>query len=114
MLSSGDVHAAAALSPDQLAERFDKLGARVERSAKNEIIGLDLTGGEVTNDDLAGLEPLAQLRTLILADCRITDIGLYHLKALPHLARIDLSGTDVTTNGVATLNQSLPDCEIDH
>ena len=114
MLSSGDAQATAVLTPDQLAEHFDNLGATIERNETNEIVGLTLTGSQVTNDDLKGLEPLAQLQTLIVADCRITDIGLYHLKALSHLRRIDLRGTDVTTNGIATLNQSLPNCEIDY
>lgn len=45
----------------------------------------------VTDDGVAHLTELTQLRILNLSSCDITGEGLAHLKSLPHLAELNLS-----------------------
>jgi hypothetical protein len=38
---------------------------------------------------------------------------LHHIEVLPHLQWLNLTGTEVTAEGVQKLQQALPHCEID-
>jgi len=44
---------------------------------------------------------------------RVTDEGLAHLKPLRGLRVLDLSGTRVTSEGVAGLQSAIPDVKVD-
>jgi hypothetical protein len=69
------------------------------------LVDLDLGGAPVTDDDLANLEGLTNLKRLNLARCqKITDAGLAHLKGLAHLEWLNLFETNVTDAGLANLN----------
>jgi Leucine-rich repeat (LRR) protein len=52
------------------------------------------------------------LRELNLANSKITDAGLEHLKGLTALKRLNLTNTGVTDAGVNSLKQSLPGVKI--
>ena len=72
--------------------------------------------------DLAGqlaevsrhLETLPKLRVLNLRRVPIDDDDLQYLKALTNLEELDLRGTQVTDEGVKTLQEALPNCKIEH
>lgn len=55
---------------------------------------------DVTNKELAHLEPLTGLSDLGLSDTDITDAGLPHLRPLHDLRRLSLNGTRITDAGV--------------
>jgi hypothetical protein len=75
---------------------------RVDFIGRSEVVGG--TGGGVTDDDLAHLKALPQLKELGLAlTPRITDAGLEHLKGLTELNYIALGETGVTDAGMANL-----------
>jgi len=60
------------------------------------------------------LETLPKLRVLNLRGIPIDDDDLQYLKALTDLEELDLTGTQVTDEGVKKLQQALPNCRIIH
>ena len=46
---------------------------------------------------------LADLQSLDLRNCRVTDAGLAHILACPRLVYLDLSGTQISDAGLASL-----------
>ena len=63
------------------------------------IPGLELPES-ATDADLAHLQGLTGLQTLLLRRCRVTDAGLAHLKGLTGLQRLDIWRTQVTDSGL--------------
>ena len=61
---------------------------------------------------LGATEGFSQFLVLILANTKVTDAGLEHLKNLSKLQWLYLDGTNVTDKGVKKLQQALPKCEI--
>jgi hypothetical protein len=55
---------------------------------------------------------LKHLERLSLAETSTTDASLSSLRGLERLRKLDLTGTKVSEQGVATLRQALPKCEI--
>lgn len=76
--------------------------------------GLDLQHTGVTDTGIHCLEGLLQLQELDLKDTVVTDAGFDHLKGLTQLRWLYLSGTRTTPQGIAKLQQALPDCHIYH
>ena len=76
-----------------------------------------LTEWYLYDSKLTALPPeiseLASLAYLNLAGNPITDADLEHLKSLRNLLYIDISGANVTKDGVASLMKALPNCEIE-
>ena len=68
----------------------------------------------MSDDSLACLKQLPDLRELHLEDTRISDAGLEHLKGLTNLQYLYLGWTKVTHAGVKKLQQALPNCRIYH
>jgi formylglycine-generating enzyme required for sulfatase activity len=67
----------------------------------------------ITDAALATISELPYLQRLSLRNNgRITDAGLQHLAKLDDLFELHLEGTKVTKEGVAKLQEALPDCEI--
>jgi hypothetical protein len=60
---------------------------------------LDLSYNPFTDEGMAGLAGLKDLRRLMLRDTLVTDEGLKYLKDLTQLEEIDLSGARVTDKG---------------
>jgi hypothetical protein len=71
---------------------------------------LALTHTKVTDAGLEHLKGLSQLRTLALSQTEVME----HLKGLAQLQALHLSSTEVTNEGVQRLQQSLPNCKIEH
>lgn len=69
-------------------------------------------GPAIDDAGLIYLRYLPRLRTLYLAECRVTDAGLSHLRPLKGLESLDLRGTEVSEAAVAELRKALPNCEI--
>src|SRR5438874_4326071 len=66
-------------------------------------------GGTVTRDDKLPGKPVIGVN---LAGTQVTDAGLKELKDLKQLTYLDVSGTQVTADGVADLQKALPGCGI--
>ncbi len=99
---------------------------------------LNLSGTNITDDGVAYLAELSTLKHLTLDHLSISDAALRHLnglseltylslmhtgisdqslealKELKNLENVCLVGTAVTTEGVANLQQALPQCKIQH
>lgn len=74
---------------------------------------LILSNSEYTD---AELEPLGRLKVLYRLDlqkCRITNVGLEHLKGLTNLEFLDLSETETLPDGRDLLRKALPNCVIE-
>ncbi len=76
-------------SPTTLEALVETLGGRVSQNEQGEVVGVRLSGPEVT------------------------DAGLAHLAGLTALKELDLTRTDVTDVGVAELQKALPNCSIE-
>jgi serine/threonine protein kinase len=83
---------------------------QLQRYPKLEV--LHLTGTQVTDAGLVHLAGHMMLYDLSLGGCSISDAGLSHLTGLKRLRILDLIRTGVTPHGIATLQLSLPDCEL--
>lgn len=68
------------------------------------VVGVDFTGTEVADGDLAHLKHLWRLRSLYLRGTQISDAGLKHIESLSELACLELRGTSVTTVGLMELS----------
>jgi hypothetical protein len=99
---------------------------------------LSLQGNNLTDEGLAHLKGLSQLKRLTvgLGKTKITDAGLAHLANLKNLQQLGLQRTDVTSDGlkhleglenlteiwlggtqvtdISSLKQALPNCSIQH
>ncbi len=58
---------------------------------------------DVTDADLAALQPSPLVRELWLGNTSITDAGMAHLAGMLDLEQLDLSGTKITDEGLAEL-----------
>jgi hypothetical protein len=75
---------------------------------------LDLSGTELTNDDLRGVRQLRSLESLSLIYTSITSDGLGHIARCPALRTLDLRSTAPGDEGLASLAacQSLEVCDV--
>lgn len=74
---------------------------------------LFLSDTRISDEDLLRLDALSNLQGLHLLDSEITDNGLLHLHALKQLKVLVLLRCDnITDDGVAKLQESLPNCHI--
>jgi len=103
------------------------LRGEIDIYMQNKVRHLTLDGTQITDKGLrhfAGRDGLVHLETLSLAGTEVTDAGLSALSGLKHLRRIrfgrtfvfreGVSGTRVTQQGLQSLQQALPDCQIQH
>ena len=97
-------------SPQTLEALVETLGGRVSQNEQGEIVGVRLSGPEVTDAGLAHLAGLTALETLFLGVTQVTDAGLAHLAGLTALKDLVISanqwdpiGTQVTDAGLAHL-----------
>jgi hypothetical protein len=65
----------------------------------------------ITDGGLEQVSQIENLKELVLA-VAVSDAGVAHLKKLPHLTKLVLSGTRVTSKGVDDLKEALPHCTI--
>lgn len=77
--------------------------ALLVESLEHDVVGLD-AHGQMTDAMLRDVVPLANLTTLKLGGSRgVTDEGVAWLAQMPNLRNLDLSGTSITDAGVAAL-----------
>ena len=68
------------------------------------VLGVDFTGTEVADGDLAHLQHLWRLRSLDLRGTQVSDTGLKHIESLSALASLELRGTSATTASLMGLS----------
>lgn len=73
---------------------------------------LSLSHFELTDEDYTVLGKFARLEILDLEFSNLNDEGLRHLRSFRNLRWLGVSNTMVTIDGVAELEQTLPDCLI--
>ena len=75
---------------------------------------LELVLYQASDDQLRRLAPLQKLTILSLVNgSSLSDAGLEHLRPLTNLKILGLRNTQVTSAGVAKLQQALPNCKIE-
>jgi hypothetical protein len=67
---------------------------------------INLSGADVTDDDLPLLRSVSRLRILNLASTAITDEALETIGQMPCLRALDLRNTNITDVGIASLKRS--------
>jgi Leucine-rich repeat (LRR) protein len=124
---------------DKAVNAIEKLNGKITRDQKAKgkpVIGVYLSGPDVTDAGLkhlaglkrlqnlklygtkvtdAGLKELAGLKRLLhlsLYKSEVTDAGLKHLARFKQLKTFNLSKTQVTAKGIAELRKALPDLKI--
>jgi hypothetical protein len=73
-----------------------------------ELCTLSLRGTGATSGDLASLQELTKLESLVLTETQIDDDVLPHLLALPALKTLCLLGVDVSSEAVSELKRLRP------
>ena len=68
--------------------------------------------GRATDDTLVHLKALPKLESLSLSGSGITDAGLEHLKGLGNLRTLTVFSSGVTAEAIDRLRQALPECRI--
>ena len=88
--------------PEVLAA-VKELGGTVDVDSSNpaRVVKLDLARTKASNDDLALLASLPELRNLSLSSTSVTDAGLKHLRPLAKLQSLRLAATPITDDGLA-------------
>ena len=95
-----------------------RLGARATDQLLADIGGLtqlkvlDLTNSAVTDAGVEYLLGLETIETLVLDGTAITDDAIVRLKQMAKLRVLHARRTSVTSKGVAILQKSLPECSI--
>ena len=86
-------------------EQLEMLGATVDVNEKDEIVGVELSFSEITDNDLMSLTGLPGLTRLYLIDTGITPAGLVHLKGLTSLKILALDNLRITDSGLTALGE---------
>lgn len=73
-------------------------------------IGLD--GSRVTDEGMALIGSMEQVRWLAIRDTAVTDAGLASLNELPLLGYLHLEGTQTTGDQISDLRKRLPHCVV--
>lgn len=85
-------------------ETLDSLQAGVDLDAEGRVTFVNLSHKALTDDQLACVEPLTDLRQLWLYDTNISDDGLQHLSGLTNLEVLVLGKTRITDRGLQELH----------
>jgi hypothetical protein len=70
------------------------------------------SGEAITNDDLAHLKNISNLKSLDLRGTRITDEGLVHVETISTLEFVNLQRTGVTAEAADRLRKKLPNTDV--
>lgn len=90
-----------------------KAGVYFEDLAGNKTLRhLVIINSTSTDKELHWLKDNIPLETLDLTGAEITDEGLKDLYGLDNLKKLNLSGTKVTTQGIAGIQKALPQCKV--
>ena len=101
-----------AITPEhtKAVARMQELGGKV--NLKRGGYEVDLRNTEVTDDDLAGLKHVVNLKNVDLRGTLVTDAGLEHLRSITTLEFVNLERSATSKEGVEKLRQALPKAEI--
>jgi hypothetical protein len=77
-----------------------------------EVHAVNLGGTDATNDDMAVISSLSNLRVLWLADTAIDDNSVTVIAKFRSLEELDLAGTQMSPAGIAKIQKSLPGTSI--
>ena len=69
---------------------------------------------DVGNEDLRLLADFESIERLSLVGTQVTNAAVPHLKQFTRLRVLDVSGTEITAEGIAELQKALPKCTIIH
>src|ERR1700687_1967694 len=83
-----------------------KLGGTFEADARKNVIMLTLADTKVTDDDLKHLKVFTGVRKLYLQNTGITDAGLANVKDWTDLQTLSLNHTKVTDTGLDNLKRA--------
>ncbi|MBN2380660.1 hypothetical protein JXM67_12740 [candidate division WOR-3 bacterium] len=75
---------------------------------------LNLHGADLTDEGLKQITKMSKLRLLDLSATKITDASVPDLSKMTNLRYLDVKGTDISVEGLNTLREALPDCEINY
>ena len=67
---------------------------------------------DVGNEDLRLLADFESIERLSLVGTQVTNAAVPHLKQFTRLRFLDVSGTEITDDGIAELQKALPNCRI--
>jgi len=87
-------------SPTTVETLVETLGGQVSQNEQGEVVGVELSGSELTDAGLVHLAGLTALETLELNSTEVTDAGLAHLTGLAALETLYLWDTQVTAAGL--------------
>ncbi len=88
-------------------------GARLSGNKEGRVVRLDLSGAEVSEEQLANAGQCERLETLVMQAATFDEAGLVHLQGLKRIGQISLKETGVTDAGLAHLSQLKSLREID-
>jgi hypothetical protein len=99
-------------SPEHKAaiSKIQELGAEVNfKRGGYEVVW---SGDEITNDDLANLKKISNLKSVDLRGTPITDEGLVHVESITTLEFINVQRTSVTAEAADALRKKLPNTDV--
>lgn len=98
----------------QIVAELRPLITKVSFSAHGSVLILkSLPGAKGMNDvDLRIVRALSSLEEIDLRNTQITDDGLAYLLDMKNLKKLNLEGTRVSNKAVNLLQEALPDCDI--
>ncbi len=85
------------------ADREIPFAEQIELIRAGDATSIDVSAGEITDDQLASIGELKSLDTIIIDAGKITDAGLKALPDLPALTSVRLRASPVSDEGFATL-----------
>ncbi len=93
-------------TPDkpEVVSKLEETGAKTRKDGNGNIIEVDLRKMDVTNDLLAQLAGLPKLRSVLLADTKVTDASLEAIGKIPTIENLDLRGCAITNAGMPYLS----------
>ena len=101
-----------AITPEhtKAVAHMQELGGKV--NLKRGGYEVDLRNTEVTDDDLADLKHIVNLKNVDLRGTLVTDAGLEHLRPITTLEFINLERSATTKEGIEKLRQALPNADV--
>ena len=75
-------------------------------------IGVEIYGGQATDESIALLQQLSCLRKLKISGDNVTDAGIENIIHLTNLQEMDLTETTISSSGIERLQRALPNCQV--
>ena len=69
---------------------------------------IELRKCQTTDDDLIPISKLTKIRSLVITDCNISDLGVRNLKSLPALQYLTINDAGITNESMQTILDNFP------